>query len=55
MKNYQNNSERFGELGVIVTEEEMIQQIRYFTPMKEESAIKEEIRRAVISGELIEL
>ena len=55
MKHYQNNSERFGALGIVVTEEEMIKQIRYFTPMKEELAIKEEIRRAVIKGELIEL
>jgi hypothetical protein len=52
---YQNNSQRFGEIGVVVTEKEMIQQIRNFSPWEEEQVIREDIRRALVSGELVEL
>jgi hypothetical protein len=61
MKQYQNNSERFGDLGVIVTREGMIELVKYWRANDQwdedyyNNTPEEEIDQAIRDGELIEL
>lgn len=55
---YRNQSKRFGEIGVIVTKEELQNQLYYWRQEQEEpsnTTITEEIKQAVNNGELEEL